>query len=559
MNKVNFNKPTSALNSANFGQILTAGRSADHAVRVQVRLLVLSEGLRPSDSPTRSLARRFAGALRSRGSLAVLARDARRPIKIVRCTLVQRNEMGVLVCGKPAARSEAPRVTAIMKKQSAFTAVAMVLLSASTHGQKDWLYYGQDQGASRYSTLSQISTSNIATLKRAWTFHTGDKSGFFESTPIVVDSVMYFAAGNGFYAFDAVTGAQIWKVDATAHHAARRVVLAWGRADPAEDHRIGGHQAHGARREDRQAVTGLRQRRGRRARGLHELAGGDLQGSRHRPGQQGVDPRVEHPYGHVGLDVQPDRSAWRSRTRDLGAGELEGSGRHECLGLPLARRVTRPRVPAQLDARIQRLLRRDPAWRQPVRNFGGCSRRRHRQAAMVSPARPPRHLGLRSGRRAGAGGRGEERQDDSRRCADHEDGAAVRARSHDRRAGVGHRGAPGAAEHRSRREDGADAAVPRQARAPRPQFHDESGPRDNHARARGVLQGPLGEVRAPGLGAVHAVERQARHRALSWSRWRRQLERGRREPAARPDDHERHERRAVGASRAGDGTWAARR
>ena len=34
----------------------------------------LSEGLRPSDSPTRALARRCAGALRSRGSLAVLAR-----------------------------------------------------------------------------------------------------------------------------------------------------------------------------------------------------------------------------------------------------------------------------------------------------------------------------------------------------------------------------------------------------------------------------------------------------------------------------------------------------
>ncbi len=32
--------------------------------------LVLPEGLRPSDSPTRSLARRYAGALRSRGSLA---------------------------------------------------------------------------------------------------------------------------------------------------------------------------------------------------------------------------------------------------------------------------------------------------------------------------------------------------------------------------------------------------------------------------------------------------------------------------------------------------------
>src|SRR5262249_13938294 len=47
--------------------------------RLQVRALPgalrsSSEGLRPSDSPTRSLARRFAGALRSRGSLAALVR-----------------------------------------------------------------------------------------------------------------------------------------------------------------------------------------------------------------------------------------------------------------------------------------------------------------------------------------------------------------------------------------------------------------------------------------------------------------------------------------------------
>jgi hypothetical protein len=39
-----------------------------------MRPLVSSEGLRPPDSPTRVLARRFAGALRSRGSLAMLAR-----------------------------------------------------------------------------------------------------------------------------------------------------------------------------------------------------------------------------------------------------------------------------------------------------------------------------------------------------------------------------------------------------------------------------------------------------------------------------------------------------
>ena len=43
---------------------------------------VLPEGLRPSDSPTRSLARRFAGALRSRGSLAALARTPKMALAI---------------------------------------------------------------------------------------------------------------------------------------------------------------------------------------------------------------------------------------------------------------------------------------------------------------------------------------------------------------------------------------------------------------------------------------------------------------------------------------------
>ncbi|HVD93265.1 MAG TPA: PQQ-binding-like beta-propeller repeat protein, partial [Vicinamibacterales bacterium] len=112
-----------------------------------------------------------------------------------------------------------------MKKTLALTAASFLLVSTTALGQKDWVYYGQDQGATRFSTLTQITTANVAKLKRAWTFHTGDKSGFFESTPIVVDSVMYFAAGNGFYALDAVSGTQIWKVEAT--RTTRRGVSYW--------------------------------------------------------------------------------------------------------------------------------------------------------------------------------------------------------------------------------------------------------------------------------------------------------------------------------------------
>lgn len=105
------------------------------------------------------------------------------------------------------------------------TVVAAVVVVTTVAAQNDWMYFGQDQGASKYSTLSQINTGNVTSLRRAWTFHTGDKSGFFESTPIVVDSVLYFAAQNGFYALDAVTGQQIWKFD--ARQTTRRGVSYW--------------------------------------------------------------------------------------------------------------------------------------------------------------------------------------------------------------------------------------------------------------------------------------------------------------------------------------------
>jgi len=112
-----------------------------------------------------------------------------------------------------------------MNKTLVAGALVLAAASVSIDAQKDWTYYGQDQGATRFSTLAQITTDNVATLTRAWTFHTGDKSGFFESTPLVIDSVMYFASGSAFFALDAVTGQQIWKVPAV--RTTRRGVSYW--------------------------------------------------------------------------------------------------------------------------------------------------------------------------------------------------------------------------------------------------------------------------------------------------------------------------------------------
>src|SRR5437588_10659555 len=76
-----------------------------------------------------------------------------------------------------------------------------------------WPAYGHDPGGARYSPLTQINTRNIATLRRAWTYHTGDK-GPFETTPIVVDGVMYFSTQTQkIVALSPETGEEIWKFD----------------------------------------------------------------------------------------------------------------------------------------------------------------------------------------------------------------------------------------------------------------------------------------------------------------------------------------------------------
>ena len=103
--------------------------------------------------------------------------------------------------------------------------VLIAAVSASVSAQQNWVHVGQDPGHSKYSTLDQINTSNVQKLERVWTFHTGDKSGFFESTPLIIDGTMYVSAQNGVFALDPVSGAQQWKFETDG--ATRRGLAYW--------------------------------------------------------------------------------------------------------------------------------------------------------------------------------------------------------------------------------------------------------------------------------------------------------------------------------------------
>src|ERR1041384_85939 len=76
---------------------------------------------------------------------------------------------------------------------------------------KDWPHYGGTQYAWRYSALDQINASNVKKLVPAWQFQTGDYEMGLQSTPIVVDGVLYLVTSrNQLFALDGATGALIW-------------------------------------------------------------------------------------------------------------------------------------------------------------------------------------------------------------------------------------------------------------------------------------------------------------------------------------------------------------
>jgi alcohol dehydrogenase (cytochrome c) len=76
--------------------------------------------------------------------------------------------------------------------------------------QVDWPTYNGVPGGNRYSRLTQINKSNVAKLAPAWTFFLGPVSQV-ETTPLVVEGVMYISSANEVWALDAGTGRQIWR------------------------------------------------------------------------------------------------------------------------------------------------------------------------------------------------------------------------------------------------------------------------------------------------------------------------------------------------------------
>ena len=78
----------------------------------------------------------------------------------------------------------------------------------------EWLSYGRTYDEQRFSPLDRIDAGNVAQLGLAWAFDLDTAHRAQESTPLVIDGVMYVtSAWSKLFALDAKTGKQIWAFD----------------------------------------------------------------------------------------------------------------------------------------------------------------------------------------------------------------------------------------------------------------------------------------------------------------------------------------------------------
>jgi quinoprotein glucose dehydrogenase len=97
--------------------------------------------------------------------------------------------------------------------------LSLALLPCLALGQTGWPTWSGGNDGNRYSPLNQINASNVAKLKPAWEFRSGDADArgrtAIQCTPIVVDGVLYATTPTLMaVALDAATGKELWRFEA---------------------------------------------------------------------------------------------------------------------------------------------------------------------------------------------------------------------------------------------------------------------------------------------------------------------------------------------------------
>ncbi|MFL5523994.1 MAG: PQQ-binding-like beta-propeller repeat protein [Gemmatimonadaceae bacterium] len=110
------------------------------------------------------------------------------------------------------------RDVVLLRASLLIAAIACATKTAPTSiATTDWKTTGGDAGNSRYSALDQINRGNVASLRVAWTYHTGDSpagNSQIQATPVVIDGVLYTTTpALAVVALRADSGRMIWRFD----------------------------------------------------------------------------------------------------------------------------------------------------------------------------------------------------------------------------------------------------------------------------------------------------------------------------------------------------------
>ncbi len=76
--------------------------------------------------------------------------------------------------------------------------------------QTDWTTYNGDTRGNRYSKLAQIDKSNVANLAPKWIFSLEGTAARGQTTPVVVQGIMYVTTASECWALDAGAAREIW-------------------------------------------------------------------------------------------------------------------------------------------------------------------------------------------------------------------------------------------------------------------------------------------------------------------------------------------------------------
>ena len=107
-------------------------------------------------------------------------------------------------------------------------AVGLLAACARPPSDVDWSVYLGDAGRQHYSPLTQINRDNVAELRQAWVYRSGEPKGTMYTSPLVVEGVFYGLSPQLVaFALNAATGEELWRADLDLPTTAQRGLMWW--------------------------------------------------------------------------------------------------------------------------------------------------------------------------------------------------------------------------------------------------------------------------------------------------------------------------------------------